>query len=162
MKSQRRSAMTARIFAYIAHKAGVVDDTAAELFAAAKKIDPAATPTAIVVGSGAELDAVCKTSLRSFPEVWKVTSDSLAYPNAELVRQALVKVVPQGCDRAGSAQSLRHRPRARTLDQAQRRFRLRRGRDRWRRRNQPQSRSPGIWWSRSARTCAAISLTAPW
>lgn len=89
--------MTARIFAYIAHKAGVVDDTAAELFAAAKKIDPATNPTAIVVGSGADADAVCRSVAASFPEVWKVSSDSLAYPNAELIRQALVKVLPQGC-----------------------------------------------------------------
>ena len=37
------------------------------------------------------------TSLRSaYPEIWKIASESLAYPNAELVRQALVKVVPQG------------------------------------------------------------------
>jgi electron transfer flavoprotein alpha subunit len=88
--------MTARIFAYIAHKGGVIDDSASELLAAAKKIDPAASPTAIVTGSGAELDAVCSTLCASYAEVWKVASDSLAYPNAELVRQALVKVLPAG------------------------------------------------------------------
>ena len=33
----------ARIFAYIAHKGGVVDDSAFELAAAAKKIDPTAS-----------------------------------------------------------------------------------------------------------------------
>jgi len=89
--------MTARIFAYIAHKAGVVDDSAAELLAAAKKIDPAASPTALVVGSGSEVDAVCNSLCGFYAEVWKIASDSLAYPNAELVRQALVKVLPQGC-----------------------------------------------------------------
>jgi electron transfer flavoprotein alpha subunit len=88
--------MTARIFAYIAHKGGVVDDSAAELLAAAKKIDPAASPTAIVTGSGVELDAVCNTLSTSYVEVWKVASESLVYPNAELVRQALVKVLPAG------------------------------------------------------------------
>lgn len=88
--------MTARIFAYIAHKGGVVDDSAAELLAAAKKIDPAASPAAIVTGSGAELDAVCNTLCASYTEVWKVASESLAYPNAELVRQALVNVLPAG------------------------------------------------------------------
>ena len=51
----------ARIFAYVAHKGGVPDDTAVELLAAAKKIDPAASPTAVVTGSGPDLDAVCKT-----------------------------------------------------------------------------------------------------
>ena len=89
--------MTARIFAYIVHKSGVADDSAAELLAAAKKIDPAASPTAVVTGSGAELDAVCNTLCASYSEVWKVSSESLAYPNAELIRQALVKVLPQGC-----------------------------------------------------------------
>ena len=88
--------MTARIFAYIVHKAGVADDSAAELLAAAKKIDPAASPAAVVTGSGAELDAVCNSLCASYAEVWKVASDSFSYPNAELIRQALVKVVPQG------------------------------------------------------------------
>ena len=46
----------ARIFAYIVHKAGMVDDSAAELLAAARKIDPAAAPTAIVTGWGTDLD----------------------------------------------------------------------------------------------------------
>src|SRR5271169_253524 len=88
--------MTARIFAYIAHKNGVADDSAAELLAAAKKIDPAASPTAVVTGTGAELDAVCESLAASYGEVWKIASDSLAHPNAELVRQALVKVIPAG------------------------------------------------------------------
>jgi len=86
--------MTARIFAYIAHKGGVVDDSAAELLAAAKKIDPAASPTAVVTGSAAELDAVCNSLCASYAEVWKVANECFAYPNAELVRQALVKVLP--------------------------------------------------------------------
>jgi len=84
----------ARIFAYIIHKGGAPDDTAAELIAAAKKIDPAASPTAIVLGYGAELDTVCTTLRSSFAEVWKVTQETLAYPNAELIRKALVRVVP--------------------------------------------------------------------
>jgi len=88
--------MTARIFAYIVHKGGVVDDSAAELLAAAKKIDPAASVTAIATGSGAELDAVCNNLTASYSEVWKIASESLAYPNAELVRQALAKVLPAG------------------------------------------------------------------
>ncbi len=57
----------ARIFAYIVHKAGVVDDSAAELAAAATKIDAAASPTAVVVGSGPELDAVCESSAFLLP-----------------------------------------------------------------------------------------------
>src|SRR5664279_271963 len=84
----------ARIFAYIEHKGGVADDSAAELVAAAKKIDPAASPTAVVTGWGANLDAVCKSLTASYAEVWKVANEALAYPNAELVRTALAKVVP--------------------------------------------------------------------
>jgi electron transfer flavoprotein alpha subunit len=85
----------ARIFAYIVHKAGVVDDSAAELVAAAKKIDAAASPIAVVAGWGPELDTVCESLRSSYSEIWKVANQSIAYPNAELVRQALVKVIPR-------------------------------------------------------------------
>ncbi len=88
--------MTARIFAYVIHKAGVVDDSAAELLAAAKAIDPASSPIAILTGSGAGLDAACATARGMFAEVWKIGNESLAYPNAELIRQALTRVIPQG------------------------------------------------------------------
>ncbi|MGD0823305.1 MAG: electron transfer flavoprotein subunit alpha/FixB family protein [Terriglobales bacterium] len=84
----------ARIFAYIVHKNGVVDDSAFELAAAARKIDPAAAPTAILTGSGADLDAACAALGASYPEIWKIANDALAYPNAELVRKALLKVLP--------------------------------------------------------------------
>jgi electron transfer flavoprotein alpha subunit len=84
----------ARIFAYIAHKAGVADDSALELAAALRKIDPTATPIAIVAGSGAELDAVCASLRPSYGEIWKVSNEALPYPNAELVRKALVRVLP--------------------------------------------------------------------
>jgi electron transfer flavoprotein alpha subunit len=86
----------ARIFAYIIHKGGVVDDSAAELAVAARKIDASASPTAIVTGCGAELDAVCDSVRATYGEVWKLSNEALAYPNAELVRKALVKVLPTG------------------------------------------------------------------
>ena len=86
----------ARIFAYIVHKGGVVDDSAFELAAAARKIDAAASPTAILTGWGADLDAACKTLGASYPEIWKIANEALTYPNAELVRKALVKVLPSG------------------------------------------------------------------
>jgi electron transfer flavoprotein alpha subunit len=88
--------MMPRIFAYIVHKGGVVDDSAAELLAVAKKIDPAATVTAVVTGWGTGLDAVCESLRASYAEVWKVANEGLAYPNAELVRKAVALVVPQG------------------------------------------------------------------
>ncbi len=84
----------ARIFAYIVHKNGVVDDYAFELAAAARKIDPTAAPTAILTGSGADLDAACAPLGASYSEIWKIANDALAYPTAELVRKALLKVLP--------------------------------------------------------------------
>ena len=86
-----------RIFAYIVHKGGVADDSAAELAAAAGKIDAAQSPVAVVTGWGTDCDAVCESLCASFGEVWKIANEALAYPNAELVRQALVNALPAGC-----------------------------------------------------------------
>jgi electron transfer flavoprotein alpha subunit len=86
----------ARIFAFIVHKDGVADDSAFELAAAAKKIEAPASPTALVTGSGPDLDAVCNSLRSFFVEVWKVANEALAYPNAELIRKALVKIIPPG------------------------------------------------------------------
>jgi len=85
-----------RIFVYIVHRGGMADDSAAELAAAAKKMDPAALPTAMVTGWGPELDAVCSVLPGCYGEVWKIANQALAYPNAELVRKALVQAVPPG------------------------------------------------------------------
>ena len=85
-----------QIFAYIAHKDGIVDDSFAELACASRKIDPAASPIAILTGSGANLDAACDALRSAFAEVWKVSNEALSYPNAELVRQALVKILLPG------------------------------------------------------------------
>jgi electron transfer flavoprotein alpha subunit len=84
----------ARIFCYIVHKAGVPDDSAFELVAAARKIDPSASPTAVLTGWGTDLDAACNAVGASYPEIWKFSHEALAYPNAELIRKALVKVLP--------------------------------------------------------------------
>lgn len=84
----------AQIFAYIAHKGGVADDSALELLSAAQKIDAGAEVTALVVGDGADLDAVAAEMAASYKAVWKVAKADLAYPNAELVRQALVGLLP--------------------------------------------------------------------
>lgn len=86
----------AQIFAYILHKNGALDDSARELMAAAKKIDASANPTALVVGTGSELDSACTAAAGVYNQVWKVDKAALAYPNAELVRQVLVKLVPAG------------------------------------------------------------------
>lgn len=85
----------AQIFAYIVHKEGAPDDTAVELLEAAKKIDPNAAVTAVVFGSG--VDAVCNQLTDSYKEVWKVDNAGLAYPNAEVIRRALVNLLPPDC-----------------------------------------------------------------
>jgi electron transfer flavoprotein alpha subunit len=87
--------MAGQVFAYITHKAGKADDTAQELVIAAGKISPDASPTAIVAGSGADLEAVCSEVTAFYKEVWKFDNESLAYPNAEAIRKLLVKVLPQ-------------------------------------------------------------------
>ena len=83
-----------RIFAYIAHKNGVVDDTAAELAAAALKIDPQVPPTALITGFGEELETVCAGASEFYPEIWIVANEALAIPNAELIRKVLAKILP--------------------------------------------------------------------
>jgi electron transfer flavoprotein alpha subunit len=85
-----------RIFAYIVHKGGVPDDSAAELLTAAGKIDAAQPVTAVATGWGAAFDTVCETLRASYGEVWKIAHEALAYPNAEVVRKALVQVLPAG------------------------------------------------------------------
>ena len=85
-----------RIFAYIAHKEGRIDDTAAELAAAARKIDPLQAPVALVAGSGDDLDRACDRACDLYGEVWKLRHDALSYADAELLRRALVCVLPRG------------------------------------------------------------------
>jgi electron transfer flavoprotein alpha subunit len=86
-----------RIFAYIAHKNGLADDSAPELVTAAKKIDATASPTALLTGFGPDLDAACSSVRQYYAEIWKIGKEALAYPNAELVRKALADVLPPGC-----------------------------------------------------------------
>lgn len=85
----------ARTFAYIPHKNGVAEDIALELIAAATKINTEVPVTAILTGWGAELDTACENLRNRFGEIWKVGAEVLAYPNAELVRKALVRILPR-------------------------------------------------------------------
>ncbi len=87
--------MAGQVFAYITHRQGKADDTAAELVKAAGKIFPDAAVTAIVTGTGAETDAVCNEVAAFYQEVWKFDNEALAYPNAEAIRTLLVNVLPQ-------------------------------------------------------------------
>ena len=87
--------MAGQIFAYITHKVGKADDTAAELVKAAGKFFPDAPVTAVVTGSGADLDAVCNEMTAWYREIWKIDNEALAYPNAEAIRKLLVNLLPQ-------------------------------------------------------------------
>jgi len=87
--------MARQVFAYIVHKKGVADETAFEMVAAAKRIDPDASITAIVAGTGDNLNAVCNEIASSYHEVWKIDNKALSYPNAEAIRTLLVRILPE-------------------------------------------------------------------
>ncbi len=86
--------MDAKVFVYVAHKDGKADDSALELVTAAQSMFPGSNPVALVAGSG--IDAVCQETAATYGEVWKFDQAALAYPNAELLRPLLVKVLPAG------------------------------------------------------------------
>ena len=83
-----------QIFAYIPFMNGVAADVALEFPSAAKKIDEGASLTAVVTGSGADLDKVAEEMTSIYSEVIKIDHADLAYPNGEVVRKALVNVIP--------------------------------------------------------------------
>ena len=87
--------MAQQVFAYIIHKNGVADDTALEMITAAGKLNTDASVTAVIAGSGAELDGVCKDVASSFAEVWKIDNEALAYINAEVIRPMLTRILPK-------------------------------------------------------------------
>ncbi len=88
--------MPGKIFVYVIHREGTADDTALELLAAAKKIDPEASVTALVAGSDKELENVVKQIAPSFNEVWKIDHESLSYIIAETLRPMLARIIPKG------------------------------------------------------------------
>lgn len=83
----------AQVFAYLTHTNGVLDDAAMEQATAAKAIS-SSPATAIVVGSG--VDAVAASAAAIFDNVIKVDNAALVYPNAEVVRNALLNIIPKG------------------------------------------------------------------
>lgn len=86
--------MDAKIFVYVAHNDGKAEDSAFELANAARTMFPGSAPVALVAGSG--VDAVCAEVAPLFGEVWRFDQAALGYPNAELIRPLLVKVIPAG------------------------------------------------------------------
>ena len=87
--------MARPFYAYILHQDGAADDTAFELITAAGKIDPDASVTALVIGAGAELDAVCNELSSTYEEIWKIDNEAVTYPNADIIRGLLVRILPQ-------------------------------------------------------------------
>ncbi len=85
----------AQLFAYITHKEGQLEDSAAELSVAAARFG-GDTVTAIVTGSGDAVDAACGQAAKLYPKVWKFDNAELGYPNAEKVRKLLTGVLPDG------------------------------------------------------------------
>lgn len=84
----------ASVFVYVSHKDGKADDSAFELAGAARMLFPGSAVTGLVAGSG--VDAVCAEAAPFFGEVWRFEQKTLAWPNAELLRPLLVKVLPAG------------------------------------------------------------------
>ena len=85
-----------QIFAYIPFQNGLAEDIAMEYPTAAAKIDAGASVTAVLTGSGADLDKVANEMTALYKEVIKIDNADLAYPNAEIVRKALSNVIPAG------------------------------------------------------------------
>jgi len=83
-----------QIFAYIPFKDGVAEDVALEYPTAAKKIDESASLTAVLTGSGPDLDKVANDMTAIYSEVIKIDHADLAYPNGDIVRKALVNALP--------------------------------------------------------------------
>lgn len=83
-----------QIYAYVPYKNGVAEDVAMEFSSAASKIDAGASVTAVLTGSGADLDKVAGEMTSHYSEVIKIDNDAMAYPNAEVVRKAILAVLP--------------------------------------------------------------------
>lgn len=86
--------MNSRIIAFVHCNRPALEDTAAELAVAAKKIDASSPLTVVVTGFGVELDRSCEKLRTIFQEVWKISDASLQHPTPELVREALAGVLP--------------------------------------------------------------------
>jgi electron transfer flavoprotein alpha subunit len=79
---------------HTSHTKGVLaDDSALNWSLRPRKSMPARPVTAIVTGSGADLDG-CQAVAAILCQGGKFNNDALAYPNAEMIRKLLVNVLP--------------------------------------------------------------------
>ena len=136
--------MTARIFAYVTHKDGVPDDCAAELLAAAKNLDPSASPVALLTGAGAELDTACDNLRSTYAGDMEDREREPGISKRGTHPAGAGEGNSSGKPRTYRAQSLRNRPGAGAFHPAECGIRLRCGRYRGSRRQQPEACSPGI------------------
>lgn len=83
-----------QIYVYIPYKNGAAEDVAMEFPSAAAKISQDASVTAVLTGSGADLDKVAQEMTGLYSEVIKIDNPELAYPNAEIVRKAMQAILP--------------------------------------------------------------------
>jgi electron transfer flavoprotein alpha subunit len=88
--------MAPEIFVYILHKEGAADDSVLELVNAARKIDSDATVNAVVFGNAANVEKAAAAAAKTYNTVWTVADDALAYPNAEVIRGMLARIIPAG------------------------------------------------------------------
>ena len=105
--------MMARIFAYIIHKDGVADDTAAELLAAAKKIDAAAALPRLWSRVRAQSSTPSATASRLLCRGMEDRERQPGLSQCRAGSQSAGKGRAGGQHRAGSPQSFRHRSRRR-------------------------------------------------
>lgn len=83
------------VFTYLKYTNGVLDDSALELLVAAKKLSDGPV-TGIAFGNGGDLDKICGDAGKAYDAVWKISNPAFAYPNAEVIRKALVNILPAG------------------------------------------------------------------
>ncbi|OQY02597.1 MAG: electron transfer flavoprotein subunit alpha [Desulfobacteraceae bacterium 4572_130] len=82
-----------QIFVYIPHNHDIAEDIAFEYLDAARKIDSSASVTAVVAGSGDNLDKVATSMASLYKEVIKLDNEAFAYPNSEIIRKALCSII---------------------------------------------------------------------
>lgn len=82
------------IFVLALHKNGVLDDSAVELLAAAKKLGSTQSLVALITGFGSPLDDACEQLRKLFPSIWKISKPECTESNAEVVQQLLTQLLP--------------------------------------------------------------------
>ncbi|MCK7504565.1 MAG: hypothetical protein MZV70_11080 [Desulfobacterales bacterium] len=142
--------MAAQVFAFMLHKDGKADDSAPG--AGGRRPEDGARRVARRDRDrrgGRRWTACARRLAAAYPEVWKFAGDALAYPNAEIIRPLLLKVLPKGVRAAAAAHHLRDGPGAGAGGQDGRGLSCRTW---W--------RSTG-WTARRSRRCARSSTARP-